>query len=194
MYAARSVGVSRSSSRPTPSASASPRCAPSSGSALAAAGPARLTPPHVSRRDRADCMTLIASRVVVVTRNAAASRTWLRRALCQRTQTSCTMSSASAPLRSMRYAIPNRRGRTLRNAERPSSAQDVTGTAWLPSSGRERTRERCRAPRAVVIWTPVRGRGRHRRSRRRSNIDAVRSEEPAVVHGRVTTGCHIRPS
>jgi len=57
---------------------------------------------YVSRRARADCMTLIANRLAVVTRNAAAFRTRPRSAVCQRTQTSCTMSSAAALLFSIR--------------------------------------------------------------------------------------------
>ena len=56
---------------------------------------------YVSRRERADCMTLIANRVAIVLRNAVASRTGLRSAVCQRTQTSWTMSSASAALPSI---------------------------------------------------------------------------------------------
>ena len=73
-----------------------------SGAELVSTGSCSHGPTYVSRRERADCMTLIASRVVVVTRNAAASRTTLRSAVCQRTQTSCTMSSASAALPSIR--------------------------------------------------------------------------------------------
>ena len=69
-------------------------------------------PMYVSRRARADCASLIASRVVVVARNAAGSRTAARSVPCQRSHASCTISSASCRVPSIRYAIPNSRGRT----------------------------------------------------------------------------------
>jgi hypothetical protein len=58
-----------------------------------------------------------------VARNAGPSRITLRSVVCHRNHTSCTMSSASAALARMRYAMPNRRGRTLTNAERASSSK-----------------------------------------------------------------------
>jgi len=64
---------------------------------------------------------VIANRVVAVARNAGGSTTALRSVPCQRNHASWTMSSASAALPSMRYAIPNKRGRTLSNTETPSS-------------------------------------------------------------------------
>src|SRR5262249_29764005 len=45
---------------------------------------------------------------------------------CHRIHTSCTTSSASAALPSMRYAMPNSRGRTGAKAERPSSHSPVS--------------------------------------------------------------------
>src|ERR1700722_3447670 len=59
--------------------------------------------------------------VVVFARNADVFSTTLRSVACHRSQTSCTISSASVALPSMRYAIPNKRGRTSAKAERPSS-------------------------------------------------------------------------
>src|SRR6266545_987924 len=82
-------------------------------------------PTYVSRREWADWATLIANRVVVVARNASAFRTILRSVVCHE-QASCTMSSASTALPSMRYAMPNRRGRTLTKTERLSSSAFVS--------------------------------------------------------------------
>jgi tetratricopeptide (TPR) repeat protein len=55
-----------------PNSSASSRSAPNPGSSLVSTGSGSEGPTYASRRERADCMTLIASRVVIVTRNAAA--------------------------------------------------------------------------------------------------------------------------
>jgi hypothetical protein len=59
-------------------------------------------PTYVSRRACADCATLIASRVVVVVRKALAFSITLRSVVCQRSQASCTTSSASVALPSIR--------------------------------------------------------------------------------------------
>src|SRR5262249_33858637 len=91
-------------------------------------------PTYVSRLERADWTTFRANRVVVVARNAAASRTALRSVACHRNQASCTMSSASAALPSMRYAMPNSRGRARTKAERAWSSALVS-TRPSPRTG-----------------------------------------------------------
>ena len=78
--------------------SASPRSAPSVGSALVSTGSGSQGPMYVSRRTRADWATLIASRVTVVVRNASGLRTRERSYVCQRTHASWSTSSASAAL------------------------------------------------------------------------------------------------
>ena len=89
-------------------------------------GSGRSSVPTVSRRARAHWEAFSASRAVAVVRNAVASRTLLRSARCQRIHVSCTTSSASATLPSIRYAIPKRRRRTAANDA--SSARDTTHT------------------------------------------------------------------
>src|SRR2546427_361079 len=54
------------------------------------------------------------------------SRTTLRSVACHRNQTSCTISSASAAPLSIRYAMPNRWGRTLTETERALSCALVS--------------------------------------------------------------------
>ena len=65
--------------------------------------------------------------------------TVLRFTDCHRNQTSYMTSSASAALPSMRYAMPNRRGRTLAKTDRPSSCPDLRAGA----DGRRRGRVTC---------------------------------------------------
>lgn len=89
-------------SRSVASSSASARSAPSAGSSDVSTGSGSQGPTYVSRRARADVAALIASRVVTVVRKAAAFRTWSRSVPCQRSQASCTTSSASATPPSIR--------------------------------------------------------------------------------------------
>jgi hypothetical protein len=96
------LGESFSMTMRSASSSASRRSAPSVGSARRSTGSAARGSTDVSRRTRADCATLSARRFVVVARNAAASRTLLRSVPCQRIHVSCTTSSASAALSSVR--------------------------------------------------------------------------------------------
>jgi hypothetical protein len=126
MYAARSVGESRSRMSSTATSRASLRSAPRCGSALVSTGSGSHGPMYVSRRTRADWVALIASLVMAVARYAAGFATLLRSVVCQRSHTSWTRSSASATLPSIRYAIPNRRGRTSANtAAACSKSADV---------------------------------------------------------------------
>ena len=60
----------------------------------------------------------------------------LRSVPCQRNHASWTMSSASAALPSMRYAIPNKRGRTLSNTDTPSSLVIICGESYRHSHSR----------------------------------------------------------
>jgi hypothetical protein len=66
--------------------------------------------------------TLIASRVVVVTRNAVGLSTTLRSQACHRNQASWMTSSASAQLPTMRWAMPSRRTRRRPNSASASSS------------------------------------------------------------------------
>jgi hypothetical protein len=82
------------------------------GSVPTSIGSASLGSICASRRARADWVTLIASRAVVVARNVGASQTLLRSVLCQQIHASCTTSSASAAHPSTREAMPTSPGRT----------------------------------------------------------------------------------
>src|SRR3954467_3824334 len=69
----------------------------------------------------------MAKRVAVVMRNAGALRTSSWATFCQRSQTSCTTSSASAALWSVRYATANMRERALMKLDMPSAVVPASG-------------------------------------------------------------------
>jgi hypothetical protein len=98
---------------------------------------------------------------VAVAARGAGLATGLRWYFCHRSQTSCTRSSASLALLSMRYAIPNSRGRSRMNAaaasprssadssRAPSPLAPIRSYRVLPrGQRRRRTEDAVRVPRA----------------------------------------------
>ena len=84
-------------------------------------------PKYCSRFTRADCNWLIQRRVITVTRKARGSLISAPEACCHRRKVSCSISSASARLPSMRYAIEKSRPRCWWNAVRPASLPTFAG-------------------------------------------------------------------
>jgi len=88
------------------------------------------SPTYSSRFTRADCKWLIHIRLTIVTRNALGDAMLVSLDCCQRIKVSCSMSSASATLPSMRYAIENSR---LRYWSKVARQIDIPGSVCCPS-------------------------------------------------------------